>query len=320
MGNYTSEIADLRGALAINPSALNATDLLAKASLKTGDLATAEQGFQTIQRQSPMNYDALYGMAQVEVKRNNYDAAVAYTDRAVQLFKAEPQVYINRADILEQTHQYDAAAQDLITAISINTEGNDALPRLVSMSDRHYDAVVNALASASDKAPRVGMFYYVRSAIAMNHEHYGQALKDLRSIIDNKLYDFQSVYYNAALCQFNLTQYDDALANVNKAIEMAPSEPDYYILKAAIERYRGRGNNYTTALSCLDAADKASPNYPSSLIARAQMLIAQGNDKQALQYLNAAVQSDATQPRRPVAARLAQQEPPGQHAGCQHRL
>ena len=172
-GKYNEEIEVLKKVSEINPKSLACVDMMAKVSYHVGDLNAAEQNLMNILRNSPMNYDALYWLAKVEVKRNNYEKAASYADRAVSLFTAEPQVYINRSDVLYSMQQYEPAAQDLISALSVGSDSNNALSALINMSDTQYDAVMNALANSYDKAPRVGMFYYVRATIAIRHFHYG---------------------------------------------------------------------------------------------------------------------------------------------------
>ncbi|MBR1883157.1 MAG: tetratricopeptide repeat protein [Muribaculaceae bacterium] len=286
--DYDNEIEALSQAATINPKSMACVDMLGKVSYKVGDLDAAEKNFQTILRDSPMNYDALYWLAQVEVKRNNYGKATDYADRAVSLFTANPQVYINRADVLTQIQQYVPAAQDLISAMSVGSDdNNEAITQLVDMSDNHYDAVMEALASSIDKAPQVGMFQYVRAIIALRQLHYGQALKNFKNIINYNLYDYHSIYYYTALCQFNLMQYDEALSNVNKAIAMQGNEPDYYILKSLIEQYQGKGNNYSQALATLDKAAGLNAKYTPTLLARARMMVNARNNQGALEQLNA---------------------------------
>ncbi|MBQ7691705.1 MAG: tetratricopeptide repeat protein [Muribaculaceae bacterium] len=285
-GSYQDEINSLKAAAEINPHSLACTDLLAKVSYKVGDYNAAERNFQIILRDSPMNYDALYGMAKVEVMRGNFEKAANYVDRAVSLFTAEPQVYINRSEVLNMMQQYEAAAQDLISALSVGNDSGKALNALFNMSDTQYDAVMNALASSCEKAPNVGMFFYVRAMIAMRHFHYGQALRDLKAIIAGNLYDYHSIYYYTGKCQMELCQWDDAIANLNKAIEMSSTEMDYYVAKAVAVRHSGRGNNIDEALEVLGQALAIEATAPSVLMAKARLLLDKRQDTQALECVS----------------------------------
>lgn len=292
--NYEGELADLKEASAITPSSLNCIDMLAKVSYNLGDYDASEKNYQTILRENPTNYDALYGLAKIEVKRNNFEKAASYVDKGVNLFTAEPQVYINRADVLNMMEQYEPAAQDLISALSVGNSESEALRALTEMSNKHYEAVMEALGNSINKAPRVGMFYYIRSQIAMSHFHYAQALKDLKSIIRNNLYDYSGIFYSAARCQFELMQYGEALSNINKAIKMDAKEIDYYLLKAQIVQYNGEGNNFDDAETVLDLAENLDPEYAPLALAKARLQIAQRKNEDAVRTINALVMNDAS--------------------------
>ncbi len=289
-GAFEGEIADLTEAANLVPSSLACTDMLAKVCLKVGRLDEAEANFKAIQRAEPLNYDAMYGMAQVALKRNDFEAATNHVDKAVGLFAAEPQVYINRADILERMNQFEPAALDLVSAFSIGDKSGVALQRLVTMADAHYDQVMSALGTTIDKAPRGGLFYYIRASIAMDHFHYGQALKDLKSIIDNNLYDYHSVFYKAARCQYELMQYVEALNNVNRAIAMNESgDADYLLLKAQCERRMGNGDNFDTAMNTLSGVAAIDGKHLGTLLEQARIHIAKRESRPAMIYLNAAI-------------------------------
>ncbi len=292
LNRLNEEAVDLKRAYTLRPSALNCVDMMAKLALKQNELEIAENNFNVILRKEPNNFDAVYGLAQVEVKRHDYEKAIEYANRGVATFPAEQQVYLNRSKILESIGQYETAAQDLIIAMSVSEDVRKPITGLVEMSDTHYNAVMSALQEAIDKAPQVGMFYYVRSSIAMSHKHYGQALRNLRSIISYNLYDYHTVYANAARCHYELMQYDEALVNINKAIDQQYT-PEYFTLKSKIELVRGKGNNYKAATDALEQAISLDANATAPRIEMARLLIAQRKDKEAVAQLDAAINADA---------------------------
>ena len=283
MGKYEDEVEALQAAAAINPRSMALIDLMGKACFNLGDMDAAEQNFKNILRDTPMNYDAHYWLARVEVARNNFGKAYEYCDKAVNLFTANPQVYLNRADILMRSQQYEQAAQDMVSALSVGNDEGKAMRALIDMSDEHYTEVMNVLASSSDQAPRVGMFHYVRAIIGMRQNHYGQALWSLNRIIDNQLYDYHSIYYNQAQCLFELGKYDQALTAIDKAIAMLDEQdPAYYILKARCEQNLKQTN---AAQATLDQALKLSANNQDVLLAQAQLLTDLRADQKALDKL-----------------------------------
>lgn len=286
-GNINAEVDALREANQLNPSSLSCIDMLGKVAYKMNDLDAAEKNFQVILRDNQMNYDALYWMAKVEAKRGNGEKAAEYADRAVALFPAEEQVYINRSDVLCMLNQYQPAAQDLISALSVSNDNGAAIQALVQMSDTHYDDVIGALDFSISKAPRVGMFYYIKASIAMGHFHYAQALNSFNAIINNNLYSTPGIYFNTAKCQYELTKYDDALANVNKAIA-TDDNWEYSLLKARILMAKGE-NNFDNAMASINHAASLNPEDISVMIAKAHLLLAQRKNDDAIKVLDKAI-------------------------------
>jgi len=289
--DYVSELADLRLAQELEPKSLACTDLIAKANLKAGNYNAAEKAFKTILRAESMNYDAMYGLALVEQARGNAKGAVDQANKAVALFRAEPQVYVNRADIYTRQGDIASAVEDLLMGMTVG-DGGSAAQRLFDLSDTHYDAVMTNLASQADKSANPGFYRYLRANIAMDHMHYGQALRDLNFIKRNNLYDSHSMYYNLAKCYLELARYDEALVNVDRALEMAPQEPEYYVLKSIIQYNAGEGGNYDAAMETLERCSAMAPQYVPMLSAKASLLSSKGMDDEALGYLNAAVAND----------------------------
>ncbi len=294
--DYASELADLQLALALQPKSLACTDLIAKANLKAGNLDAAEKAFKTILRAEAMNYDAMYGMALVEQARGNQAAAIEQAGKAVSLFRVEPQVYVNRADIYARQGNIDAAVHDLIDGMSVGDGGN-AARRLFSLSDTHYDAVMSALNTIADKNPDAsGVYRYLRANIAIQHNRFAQALKELNVIKNNHLYDSPMVDFKAARCCLELARYDQAIQLIDQAIAQDQARPEFYLIKSRAAYYAGDGHNHAAAFEALDRCSAIVPQYVPMLIAKAELYAAQGNDSEALGYLNAALANDKGNP------------------------
>lgn len=290
--DYTGELADLQLAQALQPKSLACTDLIAKANLKAGNLDAAEKAFKTILRAESMNYDAMYGLAQVEQARGNAAAAVEQVSKAVSLFRVEPQVYVNRADIYARQNNIDAAVLDLLQGMTVG-DGGMAAQRLFELSDTHYDGVMHSLLDIADKsADGGGVYRYLRANIAMDHNRYGQALNDLNKIRRSHLYEGAAVDYHTAKCCFELCRYDEALQLVDRALRQDPLQPEYYLLKSSAEYYAGDGNNTAAAMEALNSCSLIAPQYVPMLVSKAELYVHQGDDKEALGYLNAALANE----------------------------
>lgn len=290
--DYNGALADLRMAQELQPKSLACTDLIAKINLKAGNLDAAEKAFKTILRSESMNYDAMYGLAQVEQARGNSKGAIEQATKAVDLFRVEPQVYVNRADIYTRQGNVDAAIKDLLKGMSVG-DGGTAAKHLFDLSDIHYDDVMNSLATMADmSADQGGLYRYLRANIAIDHSRYGQALRDLNYIKRNGLYENHTLYYNLAKSYLELARFDEALAAADQALNRDPSQPEYYLVKALAEYNVGEGGRFDEAMEVLNRCSTIAPQYVPMLIAKASLLSSVGKDKEALGYLNAAVANE----------------------------
>ena len=291
--DYASELADLRMAQEIQPKSLPCTDMIAKANLKSGNLDAAEKAFKTILRAEPMNYDAMYGMAKVELQRGNSKAAIDYVNKAAELFRAEPQVYVNRADIFKRQGNIEAAVQDLLMGMAVG-DGGIAAQRLFDLSDTNYDGVMRSLDDIANRGGEAGgMYRYLRANIALDHCRYAQALNDLNHIKNLNLYDSPAVYNNMAKCLLELGRYDEAVVNADKALADDPTQPEFYLVKSQAEYYAGEGGSFDAAMEWLNRCSLMAPQYVPMLLAKAALFVRQGNDKEALGYLNAALANES---------------------------
>lgn len=291
-GSYDAAMVDVDKAAEITPKSLSWVDMKGKVAYAKGDYATAEQQFKAILQQQPRNFDAMFCLGCVEAKKGNAEDAMAWVNQAVTLFPAEAQVYTNRAYVQELLGKYRDACDTYLIAMSTTDDNGSSIGHLFRLADSHYDDVMATLRKATDDYPRVGIFYRVRSAIAMKYKHYGQALRDIKFITDNNLMEYGTIYNDEAKCYFQLGDYDQAYAYANKAIATDATNPDGYILRSMIELRQGKGNNYKTAMTTLDQALLLNPDYAPSLLAKARLLIAQKNYKEALPLLDKAVAAE----------------------------
>ncbi len=293
-GNLSAEGEDIDKAAAIDPTNLAWVDMKGKWAYRTGTYDVAKKQFESILQQQPRNYDAMYKLGCVAAKEGDSEEAMKWVNNAVSLYPAEAQVYLNRASVQEMIGKYRDACDTYLIAMSATNDNGASINRLVELSSDHYEDVMASLRSATDDNPRVGIFYRVRSAIALNYKHYGQALRDLKVITDNDLFEYSTIYNDEATCLFQLGDYDQAYTYANKAIATDATNPDGYILRSMIELRQGKGGNFATAAKTLDQALVLNENYVPALLAKARLLIAQKKYKDALPVITKAINAEET--------------------------
>ena len=289
--DYTGELADLKLAQELQPKSLMCTDLIAKAHFKAGNLDAAEKAFKTLLRAQSMNYDAMYGIALVQQARGNAKAALDQVNKAVNMLKDEPQVYVNRADIHARQGNIGAAVADLVQGVDVGNGGN-ALEALLDLSDTHYDQVMRVLSDMSGSSADGGKYRFMRATVAMDHDRFAMALADLTPLKHDARYGTAAVYQNLARCYLELGRWDEALEHAGKAISMDATLPDAYLIEALAQFHADGGGHSDQAMASLNRCSAFAPRYVPMLMAKALIYLAMGKEKDALSYMNAAVAVD----------------------------
>lgn len=290
-GDYKLEIDDLTRAAELSPSSPAVVQMMANVGYKVGDYESAAKNYQSLLRRDPRNYNAMYGMARVEVKRNNFGDAIEWCDKAIELYPAKSTVYLNKASILEEMNQPTAAAQTYLIALASTDDNGAAIQHLFTLSDTHYKEVMDVLRKTTEEASRVGIFYRIRAAIAIKHLHYGQALTDLHSLINNELMQHDAVYSDAALCEYHLLNNDQALQYIDKAIALTPGEALYHCQRGDILFAMG---NSADALAAYQRAVELDASCVDAHLGKANVMLGKNMNAQALGAVNEAITADAS--------------------------
>ena len=272
-------LADLNAALAIDPESY--TNLYQRANVlyALGRYTEAREDYMKLLRRFPRSQEAMFGLARVAVKENNLGLANDYADNAVELASATAESYIRRASVRTLMGNAEGAVDDYIVALSTDDSGNGrALQALVNLARTNYPAVMNGLSRAIRQAPRVGMFYYIRAAIAEAHFNYTAAIADYDKILNDGLYSYAGLNSSLAKCFYALGQYDTALANADYAISATTDNAPYYALKSEILSAQG---DYSEALANADRALTKDPDSNDALRAKAMAQIGLGQAEEA---------------------------------------
>lgn len=259
---YDKVLADLTEANDIDPSSYEVIYRKANAEYMLEDYENAKRDYQRLLGMNNRSVEALIGLSRIAVIEKNLGQANEYADNAVAIAPSEAEVYIRRASIRKMMGNNTGAVDDLILALSTGKSNTKALQELVDMSNNDYNAVITGLSNAIRQAPKVGMYYYIRGIIASAHFNYVTALADFKKIIHENLYNYAGLYNEVAKCQYALGQYDEAIYNVNFAINSSTENSEYYITKANILRALGRS---AEALECCDEAISKAPNTTTAI-------------------------------------------------------
>lgn len=267
---YEDALADFNKVLSMSPQDYGTIYQRGLTLYDLGRYPEANADFSLMLRLNPHSQDALLGQARVAVKQSNLGLANELADRAVSLSPNRSDIYIGRASVRSLMGNDQGAVEDYISAISIDNESTgSALRHLVDMSRSNYPTVMAGLSSAIGKAPRNGMFYFIRAMIAQGHCNYLAAIADYDKIINENLDSYPGLNGALAECYYYLGKYDRALMNADYAISATDDNASYYVMKSRIKRAQG------DARAALDAAEKALEKAPEMIDALEAKALAQ---------------------------------------------
>lgn len=292
-GRKIEAIADLNEACRLDPESYAAVYQRANTEYELENFAEAKNDYLRLQRMNARSSEAPLGLARIAIKENNLGMANDYLEQAVSLDPNNPETYVRRSSVRKLMGNHNGAVDDLILALSINSDHAKAIEALVDYGNTNYAATITGISEAIRQAPQVGMFWYLRAVIAQAHYRYSAAIADYRHIIDNGLYKYQGLYASIAECEYALGEFDSALSNIGYALGMSANEAQNFSLKAKILRALGR---YDEAVEAAARALSVDRNYADGLVEMGLCYMAKENYKEASALFGEAIMTDAENP------------------------
>ena len=273
-------LEDLNTVLALDPQNYVAIYQRANINYQAADYSAAKEDYQKLMRMNSRSNEAFIGLARIAVKEDNLGMANEYLEKAVANDPSNSDLYVRRATVRRDMGNHNGAVEDLILALAVDSRNNRAMVMLVEYGDENYAAVISGLTDAMRQAPNVGMYPYLRAVIAQHHYHYKAALADFQLILDKKLYDYQGIWRSMAECRFAMGQFDEALKDVDRALDMDRNAGDAALLRARILRAMGR---YKEANTQAIAASAMLPGKVSAINELGLTYVSLGDYKEAAQ-------------------------------------
>ncbi len=251
-------LSDLNSAVTLDPESYAAVYLRANIEYELGDYSAARTDYARLQRFNSRSLEAVLGLARCAVKENNLSAANDYLQQAVEFAPTNPKVYVRRASVRKMLGDDNGAVDDLILALSLQSDDKDAVAALVEYGNTNYAATITALTNAMQLAPDNALYRYLRAMIAEAHYNYRAAADDFSYILDNKLYNYHGINASLARCLYGLGRYDEALAQIDNALGQVDNVAEYYVLRSRILRALGRGDDAINSAAKALAVDRTS--------------------------------------------------------------
>jgi tetratricopeptide (TPR) repeat protein len=267
LGHPDEAVKDFDRAIALSPNYGAAYNNRGNARVGLGQYALAFQDFRKaveLMPQSAVPFNGR-GMAHAELKR--YHAAVRDLSRAISINPKYAAAYHHRADAYLGLGMYREAAADATQALTLQPEVTD--PDLLLLRARAYagdkklNPALEDLNKAIEAKPDLVDAYIERGLVFVQARRFDDAIGDLTRALEldpqsAKAYamrasvKFQAAPSAAANAEASTQANDDALNDVNQALQIAANDP---------VALRIRGNVY----EALNRTDEGIADYRNAL-------------------------------------------------------
>jgi len=259
-------------------NAVTAEDYMAR-GLAFYNKAGYEQAIKDFNRAikaDPRRVDVYLYRGLAYMNNNNADFAIADYDKIIDIDPKNEEAYYVRGVAYSGKKDLDKAMADYNKAIEINADYVQAyLNRaIINVMKANNDAVIADIKKVMSLNPDIAMAYYIRGLFYANKNNMGQAISDYTKAIELNP-NYVEAYVNRALAYaykdkvdidpnspkafINMgtigtdkANMDKAIADCNKAIEIAPKYADAYLIRSRVYLL---GNNAEKALSDVRQAE-----------------------------------------------------------------
>ncbi|QQN61861.1 tetratricopeptide repeat protein [Bradyrhizobium diazoefficiens] len=220
------------------PASLRPSAILdqAIAAHRSGNLSVAELAYTTILRGSKTHPIALHMLGLLHAQRGNFADAEPLLKKAVRLDAGNPEVLFTYANVLRALDKTD----DALTWFA----------KVIALSPNFADAHLN------------------RGAILLARKELHGAIAELDRAI--AISPSSAAYANRGSAFHQLGQLDEAHDSYQRAVELAPLDPQNHFVSSEVLTQMGRHDEAIGALERTVALDRAFPFALSNLVASRQ--------------------------------------------------
>jgi tetratricopeptide (TPR) repeat protein len=254
-GDIERGLADYRAAIRLAPRDASLYLARAKALVIKRRFALANADCDRAIALRPRWGDAYLVRGNIQLETQNWDAAIPDLDAAIRLMENPSSPYNNRGVARLYKGQLDLALADYTAALKHNKEFADAYNNRGDLFARR-GKLEEALADFSEAiriSPYALPVYENRADVYVRQGRPEQALTDYTKIIERSLKQAAKqsaklqpsaklgrVYRKRAAALLALDRADDALSDVNEAIDLNPDDSDAFGVRQRIHLKKGQ--------------------------------------------------------------------------------
>ncbi|MBW4661301.1 MAG: tetratricopeptide repeat protein [Drouetiella hepatica Uher 2000/2452] len=189
----------------------------------------------------------------------NYEAAIASYDRAVEVKLDYHEAWYNRGILLDNLGRYEEAITSYDKAVEIKPDKHKAWNnRGISLNNLgRYEEAIASYDKAVEIKPDYHEAWYNRGISLDDLGRYEEAIASYDKAVEVKP-DYHEAWYNRGILLNDLGHYGEAIASYDKAVEIKPDKHEAWNNRGISLKNLGR---YEEAIASYDKAVEVKPDY-----------------------------------------------------------
>ena len=183
----------------------------------------------------PNRPEAYVGRANARKRLQDYNNALSDIDKATDMDPSYAEAYIVSGDIHAGLQEYELALADYNMALEHDPTNRNALNSkiIVLLQMNQTKDAQKMIENAIKSYPDYGEFYYSRGILQNSKDRFSKAIEDFDMALEKGLNtDPFGIYVNRGFSFLGLGEFDNAVADFSKAIDIDPENASVYHSRA----------------------------------------------------------------------------------------
>lgn len=246
---------DFTAAIKANPESSSLYEKRAQIYYEQDKYDLADADYRRMTEIDPGELVGYMGLGRNALEQGRLDDAIAQFNYVIKMDDSYSSGYAFRADAEMKKEMWHEATNDFIAAMKYDWD-RKSMYHMNEMKEPAASMMLSKLKIQAAKAPNENKWPYLAGLMYMKDKKYRKAIEMYQEA--NKIEASPVIYQNIAACYSELGSFEQALANINQAIEMDSTDLEYLAKKANI--YYGKGD-VKEAIAEWDKVLEAQPEY-----------------------------------------------------------
>lgn len=279
-------LSDYSAAIKISPEESDAYEKRAQIYYEQQKYDLADADYKQLIRLDQGSVMGYMGIGRNRNAQKRWDEAIEQFNYVANLYSDYSSVYAFRAEAFIGKEKWAEATDDIISALSLNGD-NEAFVLMQELKEPALGMLKAKMKIQGTKNPNNAYWPYYIGVIHEHNEEYEKAIPFYEEAQRKDADDMN--LRRIAQCYYELGDYDNALKNINQAIELDSTKDQYIPFKANVLYEMG---NAKEAIAEWDKHQNLYPEYGFGYYRRGWFKSLSGNDEGAIEDFTLSITLD----------------------------